>query len=331
MNQNAALLTTTAEAELDATISNYGAGVFAHVNGDWQQHSQFVVYPTPYTVPTTFTTAGTILVTIFKSARDTGSDIVLNTVLGTFTSLFINFFTVTNGNWYPFVRRGQSFGASMTGAWTVAAAGTYTFRLGAEWGAYLWIDNKLVINNGQLGGQHGFSSKQGSTFLSAGNHTFLVKYWTAGPPPSGVELTVPAGIILATSPVITYLKTVAQNSLVMSLDYVDLNGNAATESVVLPAILTGLAPPSVPTPIIITQPVSQTVALNGATAFSVVAISSLKITYQWYFNDVAIAGATSSALAIINATAAQAGNYFVAVINANGSTDSNTVTLTVTT
>ena len=53
------------------------------------------------------------------------------------------------------------------------------------------------------------------------------------------------------------------------------------------------------------------------------------LTYQWKKNGQAIAGATSSALPLENATGADAGQYVVDVNNPNGSVSSQTITVTV--
>src|SRR5882762_6980219 len=49
-----------------------------------------------------------------------------------------------------------------------------------------------------------------------------------------------------------------------------------------------------PPPTIISQPQSQTVLVGQSASFLVTASSSLSMSYQWYFNGVSIAGATSS-------------------------------------
>ena len=51
-------------------------------------------------------------------------------------------------------------------------------------------------------------------------------------------------------------------------------------------------------PTITTQPQSQVVNINSSATFTVVATSTLTIGYQWYFNCVAIGGATSASLTI---------------------------------
>ena len=83
------------------------------------------------------------------------------------------------------------------------------------------------------------------------------------------------------------------------------------------------APAATSPPIITTQPQSQSVFLGGNVTFSVVAVSALPTTNQWYANSVAIAGQTNSTLTIMNVGSATAStNYSVVVGNANGKTNS---------
>jgi hypothetical protein len=85
--------------------------------------------------------------------------------------------------------------------------------------------------------------------------------------------------------------------------------------------------------IIITQPQSQTVSSGTNVTFIVVVGGGTPAyTYQWYFNNVAIGGATSSSYSISPATGANTGNYKVIITDANGQTlTSNNALLTVTT
>ncbi len=81
-------------------------------------------------------------------------------------------------------------------------------------------------------------------------------------------------------------------------------------------------------PVITTQPGSQTVASGARATFSVVASGSGTLTYQWYQNGNAIAGATGSSYQF-TATAVTAGSYTVTVTNSLGTVTSNAATLTV--
>jgi len=75
-------------------------------------------------------------------------------------------------------------------------------------------------------------------------------------------------------------------------------------------------------PVILGVPVSTIVAVGESSGFSVVALSSLPLTYQWSFNGNVIAGATSDTLLLTNVTPANDGNYSVVVTNSMGSVTS---------
>lgn len=85
---------------------------------------------------------------------------------------------------------------------------------------------------------------------------------------------------------------------------------------------------SVTAPSINVQPVAQTVnAGTGATLW--VTVNGVSPSYQWYRNDVAIAGATARIYKINTANASSAGSYKVVVSNTAGSVTSASVALTV--
>lgn len=81
-------------------------------------------------------------------------------------------------------------------------------------------------------------------------------------------------------------------------------------------------------PTITSQPTARTVTAGTGTTFSVTATGGA-LSYQWYFNGNAIAGATASDYTITSAQTANAGSYHVVVSNFYGSVTSNTVQLTV--
>ncbi|HEY5914707.1 MAG TPA: immunoglobulin domain-containing protein [Verrucomicrobiae bacterium] len=83
-------------------------------------------------------------------------------------------------------------------------------------------------------------------------------------------------------------------------------------------------------PVITTQPASQTVPAGANATFTVVATGTAPLGYQWRFNSVNIAGATSSSLRLTAVTSANAGSYTVVVSNSAGSTTSSAASLTVT-
>lgn len=82
-------------------------------------------------------------------------------------------------------------------------------------------------------------------------------------------------------------------------------------------------------PTITTQPASVTVTAGASATFSVTATGTGTLTFQWFFNNNAISGATNFVYTVTNAQSFNAGNYHCVVTNSIGSATSNTVTLTV--
>jgi hypothetical protein len=72
---------------------------------------------------------------------------------------------------------------------------------------------------------------------------------------------------------------------------------------------------------------SQVVSPGGISGFSINVATTLAVTYQWYFNGVAIVGATGDSLLLTNISLANEGNYTVVVTNSSGSVTSGTFRL----
>jgi hypothetical protein len=85
------------------------------------------------------------------------------------------------------------------------------------------------------------------------------------------------------------------------------------------------------TPVINTQPQSQTIDAGTPVTFTVVASSIKPLSYQWEFGGINIASATNSSYTIPSVGPGDAGQYKVIVKNADGSTPSAPATLTVNT
>src|SRR5262249_50489806 len=82
----------------------------------------------------------------------------------------------------------------------------------------------------------------------------------------------------------------------------DLSNNTATD------ITTAIDPVT-----ITNQPASQTVPVGGRAVFAVRVSGTPPFSYQWLFNGNSIPGATDPTLVLSNVSAAQAGDYSVAV------------------
>jgi hypothetical protein len=84
-----------------------------------------------------------------------------------------------------------------------------------------------------------------------------------------------------------------------------------------------------PAPAITQQPVGQAIAAGGNATFSVSAVSTLPISYQWLRDGVAIPGATNAQLTVTGVGAANTGDYSVRVTTSAGSVTSSVATLAI--
>ena len=89
--------------------------------------------------------------------------------------------------------------------------------------------------------------------------------------------------------------------------------------------------PPPPNPVIFGQPSSVIVQQGGTASFTVGATGPGTLQYQWCRSpgDTLVEGANGSTLTINNAGPATAGGYYVIISNTNGSTTSETVSLTI--
>jgi hypothetical protein len=98
-------------------------------------------------------------------------------------------------------------------------------------------------------------------------------------------------------------------------------GGTATSAT---ALLTVNVPPS-----ITAQPQTRTVKAGSSVTFSVTASGTAPLSYQWYRNNSAVAGATAASYKISATQPSDAGDYKVTVSNVAGELDSASATLTV--
>ncbi len=83
-------------------------------------------------------------------------------------------------------------------------------------------------------------------------------------------------------------------------------------------------------PVITSQPTNRIVAAGSTVTFSVSAIGTVPLSYQWWKSTGKILNATSSTLTLTNVQSTNAGTYFVVVTNLYGSVTSSNAVLTVT-
>jgi C1A family cysteine protease len=82
-------------------------------------------------------------------------------------------------------------------------------------------------------------------------------------------------------------------------------------------------------PVITTQPANQTNFVGTTAIFTVVAVGSTPLSYQWNFNGTNLFAATNTSLMLTNIRLNQAGNYVVLVTNLYGSVMSSNAALVV--
>src|SRR5207253_904971 len=92
------------------------------------------------------------------------------------------------------------------------------------------------------------------------------------------------------------------------------------------ANLTVNTPPPGP-PVILSITASHTVNAGENTSFTVVASGTGTLSYQWFFNDADLSGATHATLSFDPANTNNSGNYKVVVSNVAGSVTSSIVSL----
>ena len=136
-----------------------------------------------------------ITVNVYDGFTFSGGGAPYSGLIGTLTASDVQFATANSYNWHPFGL--GSFGADITGSLDVAAAGTYSFTLDSDDGSLLFIDGLLVVDDGNA---HPPQIGTGSATLTAGTHSFEVQFFECCGGPSGVDLTLPAGVTYGCPP-----------------------------------------------------------------------------------------------------------------------------------
>jgi pectate lyase len=129
----------------------------------------------------------------------------------------------------------------------------------------------------------------------------------------------------ATDPMLTIANVQVANTGTYSVVVNNVAGSETSSNAILTVDTSPVAPS------FITQPASQLVLVGGTANFSATAAGTAPIAYQWSKNGVAILGATSNALTLINVQNSDAGTYNVTASNSVGGATSSNAVLTVST
>jgi hypothetical protein len=116
---------------------------------------------------------------------------------GSFFSSDVLFATNTNYHWNPFGL--FSFGALISGFLNVASSGDFMFTLNSDDGSMLYIDNVLVVDNGDFNG-HPPMEVSGLASLSQGIHPFRIEFFEDFGGRSGVDLYLPPDVSYVPEP-----------------------------------------------------------------------------------------------------------------------------------
>jgi hypothetical protein len=117
--------------------------------------------------------------------------------VGSIFSSDVLFATNTGYAWHPFGL--DIFGALITGYLSVASAGSFEFKLNSDDGSMLYIDDKLIVDNGEDNG-HPPRTVPGVASLSPGLHPFKIEFFEDFDGQSGVDLYLPPGVTYVPEP-----------------------------------------------------------------------------------------------------------------------------------
>jgi hypothetical protein len=328
MKSGTSLLTTAAGQGAASAIAAFGNLVSAHLSGDFKQHTQFKVQAVPYSI--TYTGySSTINVDYYRKYKEHSTEKYIE-FLGDPTSITylgstgIHFGSEASSWKSPY--GSTNFAADVTATLYASNSGNYTFKLTSDDGSYAFIDGTCIIANG---GNHVGTTVTKSVSLSQGPHDLEIQYYANATIPSYLSFPLPSGLVY--SELYTRKNTLGDRTLNLKLDVADPVTGAITSKVVAVPISIGTST-FTPThlPIIVTQPLSQSAAQDSSITLSVVAISDLALTYQWFFNGIKLTDAILSTYTVPKVSADTAGEYYVIVSNASGQTVSNTATISFT-
>jgi len=209
--------------------------------------------------------------------------------------------------------------------WPVAITASATHSIDAT------IPSGVGLGGAVVTLRSGSSSYFGTLFLdnqdnlSALNQsTFLISPSSLAAPAAATTLSflvvTQAGApytVTTTDPFVTTSTPSAAGTGVVTIAMAANTGSARTTTIEIAGEQLTLSQAGAADPVVTTAPVNQTVASGGAATLSVTTTGAQ--AYQWFFDGVAIPGATASSYTIPAVAAGNAGTYTVTITNSSGS------------
>jgi len=212
----------------------------------------------------------------------------------------------TNGGWVK-------TSASVPAGRTIRARGLIASSGINAWMAESYLGKPLFISQ-PVNRTNNFGTTATFEVNGAGTEPLSVRWFR-----NGVPLTDQGNVSGATTRILTL-------SLVANADEASYT---AVVTNVSGSITSSVATLTVNDPFITQSPVGAARSVGGNVTFSVTAIGTPTLNYQWQRNGAPVAGATNTSLSLSNLTGGDAGTYAVVVSNAGGSVSSTPVVLTV--
>ena len=183
----------------------------------------------------------------------------------------------------------------------------------------LWLDEVVITGPGHEAGPV-FTTQPANVTVPAGTNVMFKAVASGYPIPTLQWRFNGAAIPGATNFTLALANVQAADAgiySVMASNALSTVTNAATLTVLESA------------PVLLSQPLSQTVTYGLAAGFQVAAQGTFPLHFQWQFNGVSLADETNATLVLNPVTANQAGTYSVVVNNAIGTTAGARATLSV--
>jgi len=176
---------------------------------------------------------------------------------------------------------------------------------------YVLVNNSISSNNSNLNVINITSQPESQTVSSGSSVSFSVIVSDSNPTYQWYfNGSIISGAILSTYTIASSsISDIGTYYVIISDSYGSITSSSATLSVIE----------------ITTEPESQIINSGSSVTFSIITTGSTP-TYQWYYNNSAISGATSSSYTINPAYVSNAGNYYVSL---NGSISSNNAILSI--